>query len=310
MNKRLPTVTIGIPAYNEEKNIRRLLSNLLRQKEEGFVMQKIIVVDDGSTDRTYSLMQTMSDRRLVILKNNQRRGQGYSQNLIFEQAMSDVVVLLEADTLPVGVAYIGKLIAPLTKRGLIGLVQGNLRAGQSQTTIGKVLQTQAEIFLRWELKRKSNPALVISSGRGGRAFSRAVYKRLRWPQHVLEDRYATLWCQRKGFSVVWQRSAICLFRPEQTLNDFIRARNKIVSGYSSLLKYFGQDAVAAMYTCPRQEMWLMAKEFAVAQPVYFLLYALMKIYAGMLSRPARFSDFWNLNYSTKSLSKVTSSQFS
>ena len=51
MRKKL-TVTIGIPAYNEEANVRNLLVSLLAQKETNFKLQEIIVVSDGSTDKT------------------------------------------------------------------------------------------------------------------------------------------------------------------------------------------------------------------------------------------------------------------
>jgi len=50
--KKLITVSIGIPAYNEEANIGKLLSSLIKQKEAGFIIKEIIVVSDQSTDKT------------------------------------------------------------------------------------------------------------------------------------------------------------------------------------------------------------------------------------------------------------------
>ena len=46
-------ITIGIPAYNEEKNIADIV-NKLKEKYES-----IIVCDDGSTDSTYEILKTM-----------------------------------------------------------------------------------------------------------------------------------------------------------------------------------------------------------------------------------------------------------
>ena len=51
------TVTIGIPAYNEEKNIGRLLRALLRQKTNGLSIKKIIVISDASTDKTSQIVR-------------------------------------------------------------------------------------------------------------------------------------------------------------------------------------------------------------------------------------------------------------
>ena len=47
-----PTLSIGIPAFNEEANIYFLLKDLLSQKMDQFNLERIIVNSDGSTDDT------------------------------------------------------------------------------------------------------------------------------------------------------------------------------------------------------------------------------------------------------------------
>ena len=46
------TVTIGIPAYNEEQNIGVLLSKLLAQKQIHYKLKEILIYLDGSIDHT------------------------------------------------------------------------------------------------------------------------------------------------------------------------------------------------------------------------------------------------------------------
>ena len=46
------SITIGIPAYNEEANIKYLLKLLLNQKIKNAAIHEVIVVSDGSTDGT------------------------------------------------------------------------------------------------------------------------------------------------------------------------------------------------------------------------------------------------------------------
>ncbi len=50
--KKITTISIGIPAFNEAVTIKRLLRSVLAQKEKGFVLREIIVLCDGSTDGT------------------------------------------------------------------------------------------------------------------------------------------------------------------------------------------------------------------------------------------------------------------
>jgi glycosyltransferase involved in cell wall biosynthesis len=46
------TVTIGIPAYNEEKSISNLLDSIIEQTQKDYVLEKVIVACDGCTDKT------------------------------------------------------------------------------------------------------------------------------------------------------------------------------------------------------------------------------------------------------------------
>ena len=59
-------ITIGIPAYNEGKNIADIV-NKLKEKYES-----IIVCDDGSTDSTYEILKTMNVN--IIKHENNRQG--------------------------------------------------------------------------------------------------------------------------------------------------------------------------------------------------------------------------------------------
>src|SRR3989344_276122 len=104
------TITIGIPAYNEEQNIQNLLKSVIAQKQNRLVVKEIIVVSDNSTDRTNELVKKIKDRRVKLIKNKKRLGQSYSQNLIFSKANTDVVVLFEADTCPADNRYLQYLV--------------------------------------------------------------------------------------------------------------------------------------------------------------------------------------------------------
>ena len=84
-------ITIGIPAYNEEKNIVDII-NKLKEKYES-----IIVCDDGSTDSTYEILKTMN---VNIIKHENNLGYGAAINSIFEKSQeigSDILVTFDAD---------------------------------------------------------------------------------------------------------------------------------------------------------------------------------------------------------------------
>jgi rSAM/selenodomain-associated transferase 2 len=89
MNKRISVI---IPTYNEEKNIEKLLSFLL--KEKGL---EIIVVDGGSSDKTKSIVADFSD---VKFYESPEKGRAHQLNLGAEKASGEILYFVHADTIP------------------------------------------------------------------------------------------------------------------------------------------------------------------------------------------------------------------
>ena len=84
-------IVIGLPAYNEEKNIAQIILKLQK------VSDKIIVCNDGSTDLTGEIAEKMG---VVIINHPRNLGYGASIRSIFHKAEeldSDVLVTFDAD---------------------------------------------------------------------------------------------------------------------------------------------------------------------------------------------------------------------
>jgi len=84
-------IVIGIPAYNEEKNIGSIILKL-KQKYD-----KIIVCDDGSTDMTSSISTALG---AVVVKHKKNQGYGAAIRTIFDEFKktdSDILVTFDAD---------------------------------------------------------------------------------------------------------------------------------------------------------------------------------------------------------------------
>ena len=85
-------ISIVIPAYNEEKTIAKVINNL---KKEGY--SNIIVVDDGSKDRTYKIIK---ESNATALRHIINRGQGASLQTGISYALlnnADIIVHFDAD---------------------------------------------------------------------------------------------------------------------------------------------------------------------------------------------------------------------
>src|SRR3989344_782711 len=99
MNKQ--TLTVGIAAYNEEKNIDHLLKSILRQRQEIFSLEQIIVACDGCTDNTVSIVQKFVKKYnfIKLLNESERIGKSLALNKIYTLASSDFLLTFDADVL-------------------------------------------------------------------------------------------------------------------------------------------------------------------------------------------------------------------
>lgn len=111
MNDRPLTISILIPAYNEHGTIGVVLAKLLALPLE---LREIIVVDDGSTDGTDTVVQRFAteDGRVRYFRQPQNRGKTAAIKTALEQASGDIILIQDAD-LEYDPADIPDLVAPI-----------------------------------------------------------------------------------------------------------------------------------------------------------------------------------------------------
>jgi len=88
-------VSILIPVYNEEKTIQLLLERILQQ-DLGSTEKEIIVVDDGSTDKTCEQLIPFSEH-ITLLNHKENGGKGAALKTGFAQATGDIILVQDAD---------------------------------------------------------------------------------------------------------------------------------------------------------------------------------------------------------------------
>ncbi len=85
-------IFIVIAAYNEEKRIKKVISNLKKQN-----YKNIVVIDDGSSDKTYEIARK---EKVYVLKHIINRGQGAALKTGIDfaiQKKADIIVTFDAD---------------------------------------------------------------------------------------------------------------------------------------------------------------------------------------------------------------------
>ncbi len=100
--EKLPTVTILVPAYNEEKNIKHSIENLNNLNYPKKFLE-IIVIDDHSTDSTANIAKSM-EKHLDVgsfrVITNDKKGKAEALNFGLKHAKGDFIVVVDADSYP------------------------------------------------------------------------------------------------------------------------------------------------------------------------------------------------------------------
>lgn len=93
------TLSVVIPVYNEEENIRLLHDGLKRALDPLQREYEMIFVDDGSTDRTLPLLEEIqsNDKNVMVLSMRRNFGQTAAFAAGFDFARGDVVVTMDGD---------------------------------------------------------------------------------------------------------------------------------------------------------------------------------------------------------------------
>jgi cellulose synthase/poly-beta-1,6-N-acetylglucosamine synthase-like glycosyltransferase len=94
----LPSLSILVPAHNEQRMIRAKLQNLLSQDYPADKLE-ILVGDDGSTDATASIVRDSQHRGVRLFIAETRRGKSAVQNQLVARARGEILVFTDADCL-------------------------------------------------------------------------------------------------------------------------------------------------------------------------------------------------------------------
>ncbi len=304
MNKK--TVSIGIAAYNAEKNIGHILKSLLEQKEENFIIQEIIVNSDASTDRTIEIAESFKESKIKALQSTARLGFGGSIKKLLEIATGDIVILLNDDIKILDHAFISKLLPAFDSSEKVGLVCGNPQPLKPKTFIEKAVTSTSYAY--YEIRKHINNGNSNYSCDGKiLALSRDFINSLSFPQDYSTlgcvDAYLYFSCISKNFKFIFVPEAVVYFRNPSTLRDYVKFVSRNDSNKELLKQIFGVESVNKEYTMPKKYYLLETGKQFLKNPVGCLAIFFIKFYTKYNSNKLskKFVPLWETVTTTKDL---------
>lgn len=295
-------LTIAIPAYNEENNIKVLLNSILKQKFSSLSLKEIVVLDDGSTDNTVNEARKIKNSLVKVLTSSRNQGKIAQVNKAFKYATSELLVILDADIKLKDIFTLQKLVEPALRDSKIQVVFGNQSALEPKTFIEKLAYFGFHV---WEdvkklLGEKANKYRVHGQIR---VFRKAFYSGFSIPQDIMsEDSYCYFYTYINKIPVVFNSEAVAYFRLPTTLKDYIYQMNRYINGALYIKPHFDHDLIKVHNNIPkRTKLTALIHRFLHSSPTISVSYVFLQIITRVASLSYKKESKWKISPSTKIL---------
>lgn len=240
---KLPSVSIMIPTYNRKSVLVEALLSLNKIDYPKNLFE-VVVINDGSTDGTQEVVETIREKLHYDFKffNEKRGGISHAKNVAIKKSRGEIIVSTDDDCL-FEKTWIKKLIAPLNNPQF-GAVGGPDRAIRNENILAKSIDFAFSSFigsggihgrfLKVKLGHVYPPGCNM-------AFRREVVKKIGFFDENLapgEDTDYNHRIEKAGFKLSHVPSAFVWHRPRNSIKRFIpyiykrgRARVEIIRRY-------------------------------------------------------------------------------
>jgi len=140
-------ITILMPVYNGEKYLKEAIDSILDQTFKNF---EFLIINDGSTDKTETIIKSYNDPRIRLLNNKKNIGITKSLNLGIMLSQGEYIARMDADDISLP-NRLQKQYQFLENNKNIGVVGSNMYLiNQSGKKVGRSSKSQKHFLIKWK----------------------------------------------------------------------------------------------------------------------------------------------------------------
>ncbi len=223
-----PTISVIIACLNEEKRLETRIRNLQACDYPARQLE-ILIVSDGSTDRTVEIARSYETSGVRVLHYKERRGKPAALNLGVAQATGDLILF--ADARQSFEPQVMRELAANFADPTVGVVSGAYLISRSE---GSTVSEGAGFYWNYESWLRKNEGLYNSIiGATGAIY--AIRRHLWQPlpvETILDDVYTPLRIALAGYRVVFEENAIAHdSAPISAAREFARKARTLMGNY-------------------------------------------------------------------------------
>ncbi len=253
----VPSLSVIVAAYNEESCIAEKIENFLACRYAGIA--EMIVVSDGSSDRTAEIAKSMESERVRVIANRSRAGKGVAVNAGAAASRGEVLVFTDANTLFAADA-LENVARPLRDKS-IGLVTGVSR--YLDGAIGSAYQRYEQMLKAMESR------LGVVAGADGALYAmrKNLFKEM--DPALINDFMHPILASLQNTNSVMSRDAVC-FEEFTAASEFARQVRMVSQAAAVYFRFLpelirkGRWRSILVLTSHKMLRWLTAPILAIA----------------------------------------------
>ena len=232
-------ITVGVPCYNEARNLQALLDDLAAQELNDEL--EIIIVDDASDDDTLLIAESFAsrDHRARVHRHTERRGSTAGWNSVFELARGDALVRLDGDV-RLDRNVVGALAAPLLSHpdqprlsycAVVPRDPPTTWVARGTGFIYRYIDRQNQMS-------RATPESLLCAVLGA---TRGFYADFRIPSTIVANDYFTARTANRQRVPVEIVDAVATIKPASTLADFQRQARRMAGAHKQIDEALGNS---------------------------------------------------------------------
>ena len=228
----MPSVSLGVCAYNEESNVRACLESISSQALQGFELVEVLVISSGSTDRTnqYVMEYEAIDAKVKLHVQEDRKGKNSAINLFLQLAKADILVLANADN-RLEPGALQALLEPFLDRS-VGMTGGHPVPVNSKDKF-----TGFAVHMLWDMHHRV--ALIHPKVGELVAFRNPG---IELPEGTQSDEdIIRMELEKRDMRTVYVPEAIVHNRGPGDIRDFLKQRTRVNIGEMYMRRWFGYE---------------------------------------------------------------------
>jgi glycosyltransferase involved in cell wall biosynthesis len=286
MSKNALTISIVIPAYNEERHLKACLDAIVAQTA---APDDVVVVDNNSTDRTAAIAAEYPFVRVI---KESRQGRGYARTAGFNAVTTDVIGRIDADSV-IAPNWIERVLADMQDTSVAALT------GLGRTNIAPFMPWLFSTFLSrmyfWDIHAYFNTNTMWGAN--------SAIRRSNWlavrdavcldDRQCHEDQDMSLLIAGKGGKIIQDNQLLIrthgvsyAFFPKLVYYCVLRHRTRRLHTQLSTLKQPGAQLLGFWDTLPGRVMAIVpGMVFAVVSFILWPVYAVILAHKRQLGKP-------------------------